>query len=98
MRILLVADANLVARIVFGEVGDGVQLIGARVPRRAADRLQRSGDDRITRLLMRRDVGADERGEALVLRGAPRQARAFGGPRDERRRGEKGADTLDIRR
>ena len=39
-EVLLVADANLVARIVLSEVGDRVHLVGARVPRRAADRLQ----------------------------------------------------------
>ena len=44
-QVLLVADADLVVAVGLGEVGDEPHLLGGRVARRAADRLQRDGDD-----------------------------------------------------
>ena len=48
-EVLLVADAHLVVAELLGEVGEHPHLLGGRVARRAADRLQRHGDDGVVR-------------------------------------------------
>ena len=67
-EVLLVRDADLVVRIVLGEIGDSVHLVGARVARDGADRFQRDGDRDIARGLVRHDVRGEEAREARVFR------------------------------
>ena len=57
--VLLVADAQLVVGVLLGEIGEDAHLLGRRVARGAADRLQRDGDDRVVRQPVRGDVGVD---------------------------------------
>src|SRR5579862_3900369 len=59
-EILLVRDAQFIRRIILGEVGDRVHLIGCRIARRAADRLERDRYDRVARDLMLRNVALHE--------------------------------------
>ena len=66
-EVLLVRDPDLVVRIVLGEVGDRVHLVGAGVARRRADRLERDGHHDIARRLVGHHVGGEEAGEARVL-------------------------------
>ena len=81
--VLLVADAQLVVGVRLGQVGEHPHLLGGRIARRAAERLQRDRDDRVVRQLVRRDVGVDPGAQA-----GPEQRRRRGlGLEDRRREG-----------
>ena len=97
-QVLLVRHPDLVVGIVLGEVGDGVELVGAGVAGRRADRFQRHGDDRVALRLMGHDVGVAEALEARVLALAPLDALAEGLLRIELGRGEEGRDPRDLGR
>src|SRR5258708_32710432 len=69
--VLLVADARLALAVALGQVGDQLHLVGGGITRRAADRLQRDGDEGMTADAMRMDVLADPGVEAgIQLAGA----------------------------
>ncbi len=54
-QVLLMRDPDLVLRIGFGEIGDGLHLFGAGVAGNAANGLEGNRHDSIARRLMRRD-------------------------------------------
>ena len=86
-QVLLVADADLAVAVALGEVGDEVHLVGGGVARRAADRLQRDGDDGVAGDAVRHDVLVDpgveapdwRRGRARGRRSSPGAASSAGG-------------------
>ena len=91
--VLLVADAQLVVGVLLGEIGEQPHLLGGRVARRAADRLQRHRDDGVVRHPVRGDVGVDPGAQA---RRRPAAAAAASGL--ERRRREGRLDLGEERR
>ena len=95
-QVLLVRHPDLVVRIVLGEIGDGVHLVGAGVAGRRADRLQRHGHDDVARLPVRAHVGGEEAREARVLALAALDPVADRLLALELGRREEGADARDL--
>jgi hypothetical protein len=95
-QVLFVADPDFAPGKTLGQIGDRVHLLGGRVARRRADRLERHGDDAVARHAVLRDVPPHETREIGIARGRPIERGRAHRRRRQIGRGEIRGDARDF--